>query len=44
MRHAASTGEYVEYMREKTGDPKLTHGDWRLSKWQFVPIDWKATG
>lgn len=44
MRHAASTREYIEYMREKTGDPKLDTGDWRLSRWQFVPIDWKVSG
>lgn len=41
MRHAATTNEYVEYMREKHNDPKLSFGDWRLSKWQFVPLDWK---
>jgi hypothetical protein len=40
MRHAKSTAEYVAYMREKTGDPKLENGDWRLSKWQWVPKDW----
>jgi hypothetical protein len=40
FREAGSTSEYVAYMREKTGDPKLENGDWRLSKWQWVPKDW----
>lgn len=39
FREAKSTAEYIAYMQNKTGDPKLTVGDWRLSKWQHVPVD-----
>lgn len=39
FREARSTGEYVAYMREKLNDPKIEQGDWRLSKWQHVPVD-----
>ena len=38
FREAKSTGEYVAYMREKLNDPKIEQGDWRLSKWQHVPV------
>lgn len=42
FREAKSTAEYVAYMREKTGDPKLDFGDYRLSKYQYVPTAWRS--
>lgn len=37
MRDARSLAEYIAWMREKTGDPSLDVGDWRLSRFQYVP-------
>lgn len=37
----ASTGEYIQYLREKHNDPTLGHGDRRMSRWQHVPTNWK---
>lgn len=39
---SASTGEYLAYMREKTGDPKFDQSHIKFSRWQLVPVDWKA--
>lgn len=39
MRASKSTGEYIQWGREKYG-PDFNHGHLKYSKWQFVPSDW----
>jgi 5-methylcytosine-specific restriction endonuclease McrA len=41
MRASKSTGEYIQWGREKYGKD-FNHGHIKYSKWQFVPADWQA--
>jgi len=43
FREAKTTGEYIEYLRHKHNDPKLTFGDYRVSKYQYVPVEWNVS-
>lgn len=41
FRQAVSSDEYLEYLREKHGDPKIDLSDIRVSRWRHVPVGFK---